>query len=166
VDPNPIDKTAEQMSKADITKTVLDVKKILLATDGSAPSVEATKYAVTLAKLMKAELTAIYVDEQFALMPQEKLEEEVYEGVKHTPAGLQVAQWYGEKNGVKVKTISERGSVPKHIVEAAEREKADLIVMGTTGRTGLKRITIGSVAEMVVKAAHVPVLIVRRINEQ
>ncbi len=161
MDSNPIDKTAEQMSKANITKAVLDVKKILLATDGSAPSVQATKYAVALAKLMKAELIAIYVDDTVALSPLEKVELGVSEVPEHGKKGLTVARWYGEKSGVKIKTLMERGSAPKHIVETAERENVSLIVMGTIGRTGLNRITIGSVAEMVIKAAHAPVLVVR-----
>ena len=156
-----LSKTVEELSKTDIKKAVLDVKKILLATDGSAPSIEATKYAVVLAKLMKAELMAIYVDDTVALSPLEKAELGISEAVEHGKKGLTVAKWYGEKNGIKVKTIMERGSAPKHIVETAEQENVDLIVMGTIGRTGLNRITIGSVAEMVIKAAHTPVLVVR-----
>lgn len=159
--PNPIDRKAEEISKTDIKEVALDVKKIILATDGSSPSIEATRYAVALAKILKAELIAVYVDEQSALLLEEKYEEEVFEGVKHSPAGLQVARWYGEKNGIEVKTIVKQGSAPKRIIFTAEEEEADLIVIGTTGRTGLKRIAIGSVAEMVVKAAHVPVLVVR-----
>jgi len=159
--PNSIDRKAEEISKTDIKEVALDVKKIILATDGSTPSIEATRYAVALAKILKAELIAVYVDEQSALLLEEKYEEEVFEGVKHSPAGLQVARWYGEKNGIEVKTIVKQGSAPKRIIFTAEEEEADLIVIGTTGRTGLKRIAIGSVAEMVVKAAHVPVLVVR-----
>ncbi len=158
---NSLNKTAEGLSKTDVKKVVLDMKKILLATDGSAPSVDATKYAVALAKLMKAELIAIYVDDTVALSPLEKAELGISKAVEHGNKGLTVAKWYGEKNGVKVKTITERGSAPKHIVETAERENVDLIVMGTIGRTGLNRITIGSVAETVIKAAHTPVLVVR-----
>ncbi|MDP3066265.1 MAG: universal stress protein [Methanobacteriaceae archaeon] len=158
---NPIDRKAEKMSEVDIEVVSLDVKKIMLATDGSSPSVEAIKYAVALAKLLQAELVALYVDEQFALLQEEKYEEELYEGVKHSAAGLQVAQWYGEKNGIEVKTILKQGSAPKKIIATAKEEEADLIVIGTTGRTGLKRIAIGSVAEMVMKAAHVPVMVIR-----
>ncbi|MBM4240215.1 MAG: universal stress protein [Euryarchaeota archaeon] len=161
MDKNPIDRTAEEMSKTDIKEAVLDVKKIILATDGSEPSIKGTEFAVALAKLLKADLTAIYVDEQFALLLEEKYEEDLYEGVKHSAAGLQVAQWYGEKNGIEVKTIVKQGSAPKKIISTAKEENADLIVIGTTGRTGLKRIAIGSVAEMVMKASHVPVIVVR-----
>ena len=51
---------------------------------------------------------------------------------------------------------------PAHgIAEFAEREKADLIVMPSHGRTGLKRLLIGSVAERVVRLAHCPVLVLR-----
>ncbi len=156
-----IDKKAEEMSEEDTKKIDLDVKKILLATDGSSPSIEATIYAVGLAKILKADLIAVYVDEQFALLLEEKYEEELFEGVKHSASGLQVAQWYGKKNGIDVKPVLKQGSAPKEIICTAEEEKVDLIVIGTTGRTGLKRIAIGSVAEMVVKAAHVPVMVIK-----
>jgi len=158
---DPIDRTAEELSKDDVTELTLGIKKILLATDGSAPSIVATKYAIGMAKILDAEIIAVFVDELFALLPEERAEEESFERVKYTAAGLQVAKWYGEKNGVNVRTIAKKGSAPKQIIETAERENADLIVLGTTGRTGLRRIMIGSAAEKVVKASRIPVLIAR-----
>ena len=52
-------------------------------------------------------------------------------------------------------------SIVSEIIEFAEREKIDLIIMGTRGRTGFKKILLGSVASGVVNSAHCPVLVIR-----
>ena len=56
--------------------------------------------------------------------------------------------------------IAEESAVSE-IIEFAERKKIDLIIMGTKGRTGFKKILLGSVASGVVTYAHSPVLIIR-----
>ena len=70
-----------------------------------------------------------------------------------------------EEWGVKIHTEMLEGVPAKEIVEFAEKKKADLIVMGTTGKTGLERILLGSVAERVIKNAHCPVLVVKKPKE-
>jgi nucleotide-binding universal stress UspA family protein len=65
------------------------------------------------------------------------------------------------KDGVQVTTALALGNVVDEIIEAARREQADLIVMGTNGRTGLSRLVVGSVTEKVVRQAPVPVLTLR-----
>ena len=64
---------------------------------------------------------------------------------------------------VSVKRLILKGTIPvdKQIVRAARTLGADLIVMGTHGRTGLSKLFIGSVASRVVARAHCPVLVVR-----
>ncbi len=64
-------------------------------------------------------------------------------------------------SGVAIETRVLEGSPAAALIEVAQREGADLIVMGSHGRTGLKRLWLGSVAEAVVQEATVPVLIVR-----
>ena len=54
-----------------------------------------------------------------------------------------------------------RGGIAKRIVHMAEDLGVGLIVLGDTGRTGLKRIALGSVAEAVVKASSIPVFVVK-----
>lgn len=61
-----------------------------------------------------------------------------------------------------LRTSIEFGDPGYHIVEYAQQVKADLIVMPSHGRTGLKRVLIGSVAERVLRLAHCPVLILRQ----
>lgn len=62
---------------------------------------------------------------------------------------------------VKTKIIEEQTSIVGGIVQFAEDEGVDLIVVGTTGKTALSRLLLGSVAKGVVLYAHSPVLVVR-----
>lgn len=62
---------------------------------------------------------------------------------------------------VRTHFIAERGSPAESIVEVAKRERADAVVMGTHGRTGLDRLLVGSVAETVVRLAPCSVLTVK-----
>lgn len=59
----------------------------------------------------------------------------------------------------KVEILEEQNSVVGTIVNYAEREKVDLIIVGTKGRSGFKKLLLGSVAEGVVTYAHCPVLV-------
>jgi len=64
-------------------------------------------------------------------------------------------------SGVVIETKVLDGDPSAVLLDVAKNEKADLIVMGSHGRTGLKRLWLGSVAESVVREATIPVLIVR-----
>jgi nucleotide-binding universal stress UspA family protein len=157
----PLDRTAELMTDADITEVNFTVGKILVPTDGSATAVEATKVAVSMAKCFGAEIVALFVGPGHIEAPIEYEQIEQLEGVKHSTAGLSVAVKLGEKNGVKVATMCKDGAVGHEILEAAKETGAGLIVMGTEGRTGLKRFELGSVAGSIVKESPIPVLVVR-----
>jgi nucleotide-binding universal stress UspA family protein len=61
-----------------------------------------------------------------------------------------------------VETHMVEGGAADQALLLAQRLEADLIVMGTHGRTGFRRLTVGSVAERVVRSSHVPVWIVRQ----
>jgi universal stress protein A len=65
------------------------------------------------------------------------------------------------KEQIDVTTIAVMGHIIDEILETAGEEKADLIVMGTHGRTGLSHLVAGSIAEKIVRNAPVPVLTVR-----
>lgn len=159
-----VDRTAEQYPENEIGPVELKFKKILLATDGSAPAVKATKIAVALAKEVGAEITAVFVrtGEDALLYPEERLADEVLAGVHPSEAGLELAKKFADVNGVPCKTEILRGGVAPQIVKYAEKEGFDLIVLGDTGRTGLARLAMGSVAEAVVKASSVPVMVIKK----
>jgi len=157
------EKSAEWMTTEEITSVSLPVKKILLATDGSVSSIKATKFCIGMAKKINAEVLAVYVAGQEDTMeiPDELKGRKFFGGVHPSEAGLAVAKAFGEKNGVKVSTTILRGSIARNIVKAAEADNVDLIILGESGRSGLSRISLGTVAESVMRLASCPVLIVR-----
>jgi nucleotide-binding universal stress UspA family protein len=154
---------AEDVKLGDIQEVCVEVDRILVPTDGSEPSVAATEYAVVMAKTFGATLKAIYVDTGYEQLeyPEEAMDEELYEGVHPSVKGLVIAKTMCERNGVACEIEIVKGGVAKRIVAEAIEWEADMIVCGDTGRTGLKRIALGSVAETVVKGSPIPVFVVK-----
>lgn len=66
------------------------------------------------------------------------------------------------RHGVDPLVVVRTGPVVDTILEVADEHKADLLVIGTHGRTGLARMVLGSVAEQVARRAHAPVMLIRR----
>ncbi len=155
--------SAEDLKLGDIQEVCHEIDRILLPTDGSEPAVAATEYAVILAKTFGAVVKAIYVDTGLEALeyPEEVMDEDVYEGVHASVKGLVIAKTMCERNGVECDVEVIQGGVAKRIVAAAQTWGADMIVCGDTGRTGLKRIALGSVAETVVKGSPIPVLVIK-----
>ncbi|HID28438.1 MAG TPA: universal stress protein, partial [Desulfobacterales bacterium] len=67
-----------------------------------------------------------------------------------------------EKRGIKTEGLMEQGSAFQKITDLAKEEKADLIIMGSRGRTGLNRLLMGSVTEKVIGHSPCPVLVVKK----
>lgn len=155
--------SAEEVSLNELDEVCVSIGRILVPTDGSEPAVAATEYAVALAKTVGATVKAIYVDTGMDALeyPEEAMTQDVYEGVHASIKGLALAQVMCERNGVPCEVEVVQGGVAKRIVATAEEWKADMIVLGDTGRTGLKRIALGSVAETVVKGSPIPVLVIK-----
>jgi nucleotide-binding universal stress UspA family protein len=154
---------AEDVKAGDIQEVCIDFDRILLATDGSEPAVLATQYAVTLAKTYGASILAIYVDDgvEALQLPEEIEGDDSWEGYHPSVKGLGVAKLMAERNEVPVEVKIIRGGVAKRIIKTAQDTKADLIVLGETGRTGLKRLGMGSIAETVIKGSETPVLVIK-----
>jgi nucleotide-binding universal stress UspA family protein len=154
---------AEDIKFEDIDEVCHRIDRILLPTDGSAPSVAATEFAVILAKTFGATIKAVYVDTGIEALeyPEEIADADVFEGVHASIKGLAFAKALCDRNGVTCEVEVLKGGVAKRIVAHANEWKADLIVCGDTGRTGLKRIALGSVAETVVKGSDIAVLVVK-----
>ena len=155
--------SADDLKLGDVQEVCHRIDKILLPTDGSEPAVAATEYAVILAKTFGATIKAIYVDTGLESLeyPEEVMDEDVYEGVHQSVKGLVIAKTMCERNGVECEVELIKGGVAKRIVATAQEWGADMIVVGDTGRTGIKRIALGSVAETVVKGSPVPVVVVK-----
>lgn len=146
---------------------MIQIKQILLPTDFSECSAEATKYACSLAEQFQAELHLLHVVEQLGSTISEAVTEmasafEDYLEVAEAKALSKLGQvldpaWV---KGKKVTLGTRVGSPFVNIIEYAKEHQIDLIVIGTHGRTGLSHVLIGSVAERVVRMAPCPVLTV------
>jgi len=136
--------------------------KILAPTDLSKLSCSGLRYALELAREQSAEILVLYV---IAVSEEWFSRREEHGPVRDLIAREQGAldQFLQEHfsdslNLVEIRQKIEVGTPYSNIVEMAEREKVDLIVMSTHGRTGLKHMLLGSVTEKVIARAHCPVL--------
>jgi nucleotide-binding universal stress UspA family protein len=142
--------------------------KILVPIDGSAASVKGLTEAIKLAKAVNAKVKLVHVVNElladYTLAPSMYYEKIIAAEREAGRATLANAQAYARSLDFEVEvelieTIGARASTI--IVEAAKQSGADLIVMGTHGRRGLQRLALGSDAELVLRSAPVPVLMVR-----
>lgn len=154
---------ARDVSFADLGHIDHAIGRLLLATDGSEPAVRATQYAILLARLLQAHITAVHVDTGLdeLTFPAHTTLEEAPSTLDPAIRGLLIATDLARLNGVECSVEIVKGGIASSIVRAAERHGAGVIVLGDTGRTGLRRIALGSVAEAVVKASTIPVVVVK-----
>ena len=142
--------------------------RILYATDYSTASARALAEAVALAKQNDAELMVLHVIDpvssyvtgediggaELYLKLEETAKQEAESSMRKLIDKL-------SKLKVKPKSLLLRGTAHDQIVKAAKNRRANLIVIGTHGRSGLSRLLMGSVASKIVSTAHCPVLTVR-----
>ncbi|UVS69570.1 universal stress protein [Nitrososphaera viennensis] len=142
-------------------------KKVLAAVDGSLESMKAVDTAISISKKYDSWLTALYVlHTPFGgdLYPQRVSYKEFLDDVnKETRVWLEEIQKKGKENNLEIETkmIETSKSTPSEIVRYTQVDKTDLIVIGSRGRSGLKKILLGSVASSVLTYAPCPVMVVR-----
>ena len=137
---------------------------ILVALDGSEVSQRALVRAADEAKLWKANLHAIYVIETglFSSLPLDNTVEIMYSVLeKEGNEVLEKAKKYGTDMGITVFTHMEQGHAGSEIVTLAEREKVDLILVGSHGKSNADRLLIGSVSTFVVTHSTTSTMVVR-----
>ncbi len=137
---------------------------ILVALDGSEVSQRALVRAADEAKLWKANLHAIYVIETglFSSLPLDNTVEIMYSVLeKEGNEVLEKAKKYGTDMGITVFTHIEQGHAGSEIVTLAEREKVDLIMVGSHGKSNADRLLIGSVSTFVVTHSTTSTMVVR-----
>lgn len=146
-------------------KALFPVKKIMCPTDLSEPSFAGIDAASTIAENQSAELIIVHVVTPI-----------YYGGAPGTPASYNANDYYVQMENlatrnideylknkritekISTRTIIKRGIAAEEIVEAAEKEDADIIVIATHGWTGWRRFIFGSVTEKVVRLSKLPVL--------
>jgi nucleotide-binding universal stress UspA family protein len=148
----------------------LHIRRILVAVDGSNPSLNASTFAIDLAKRFDAELIVLHVIDpryrelEIAISPRpgrfKEIEKKVMEDARKILDNVRLKA--AEKNvNVQVDAISGFTSVMKDIVEYAKVNNVDMIVIGNRGMTGFKKLLVGSVASGVVTYSDCPVLVVK-----
>jgi len=141
------------------------LRQILHATDFSSASRPAFAKALEMAKHDRARLFLLHVLTPPSPFLGDKLPSSYLELQAQARRGaerrLVAAVDRAKKAGVRVQAKLIGGAPSEEIVRAARRQRPDLIVIGTHGRTGLGRVFMGSVAERVLQRASCPVLTVR-----
>lgn len=148
--------------------------KILVAIDGSQPSIDAANYAIEIAKKNNnSQLIALTVldistprrlSSSFITAPTyglKELEEQRKQAQKWLESISKKVEEIEKNIHYKAEIIEGSISVEGTIVDYAENENIDLIVIGTRGKSGFKRMLLGSVASKVVTYATCPVLVVK-----
>ncbi len=139
-------------------------KHILVALDGSACATHAFDLALALAKVEGARLDVCSIAEPIpaaGAVSRLELEEALAEANGRAQLIVDEGVAKATNAGLKAKGNVSLGEPGYEIVEYARKIGADAIVLGTHGRTGLKRLFMGSVAEGVLRTAPVPVVTVR-----
>jgi len=143
-------------------------QRIFVPVDSSAPSTLALNEAIRLAKGLGSKLIIAHgVDlPLYGLGNPEVLDTNVMEQAQRDAASeiLQAACQHARDAGIEIENVllENRGDpIATVVLNAAHTAKAELIIMGTHGRSGIMHLLLGSVAEGVLRAADLPVLLVR-----
>lgn len=138
---------------------------ILVPTDGSEEAKHAEDRALELADAFNATVHSLFVVEPVTTVEvgTERIREAMEEEGRRVVGEFEKR---AESRGVTTVTDVRNGSPPRQIMDYAEENDADLIVMGTHGRTGVTRYVLGSVTERIVRMSDVPVLTVRKPDEE
>ncbi len=144
------------------------MKKILVPCDFSDSSVQAFKFAVEIANKSEGEILLLNIIElpvmhDTVLMPTLSFEEAFLKDMKANAEknfSKMIAKW--AKEGPRVTSYIEYGPATHGILQFSKEKKADLLVMGTKGATGLKEYFVGSNTEKIVRFSQVPVIAVKK----
>lgn len=142
------------------------IKKILWTTDFSDEAREALLYADAFAKAFKARVTALHVIPDVspafydaAAVVKGEIAKRVAFMKEKTKKKLEALK---KSRGMNFKILIKEGNAAKKIIEAAEEEKADLVVMGRRGLSAIEKLFIGSVANQVLRNSPVPLLLTKK----
>lgn len=146
---------------------MIQMNTILHPTDFSDTSKHALKYAVSFAKEYDAKLIILHVIEEITtslyldMLQAPPLTELMEEIETQSRKALEDILPPEVRESIKVEYLTRKGVPFLEIIRCAQENRADMIVCGTHGRTGLKHALFGSVAEKVVRKSPCPVLSVR-----
>jgi nucleotide-binding universal stress UspA family protein len=145
-------------------------KNIVIATDGSKHSENAAAKGLEIAKLTQGKVTVLSIaDSGRYILPVDvsyNIADDVIGSVKRSvreegEIAVRRVEVMAKEAGVPAESKIVEGNPADDIIKTAEEGRADLIVMGGMGKTGLEKFLLGSVAEKVVRNSKIPVLVVR-----
>ncbi len=141
-------------------KQSIGFKQILIATDFSDASERALAYAIAMARRYDAALSVVHAipPEPRDRIPLEPLPRELNRRRLEAEQQMEIIDGKAAIRDLKHHVVLEQGPVWDVLLSAIQREKVDLLVLGTHGRGGLKKLALGSVAEQVLRLAPCPVL--------
>ncbi|MGY5149702.1 MAG: universal stress protein [Candidatus Nitrosopumilus sp. bin_68KS] len=137
------------------------IKTILVPMDGSKNSFKALTKAIFLAKKCNSSITTMFVlrtafdNPNMIYVPQTQNE------LKKVEKFLETAKNQVIKNSIKFKKEIVFGHEAKEIIDFAQKNKFDLVVIGARGRGKLKQMLLGSVSNSIVQSSKVPVLVIK-----
>lgn len=139
------------------------MKKIVVATDGSADADRAVDRALEISKKENAEVIVVNVAEEYCPAGLVELDCDIIRDLvmKESKGIMAAALEKLRAGGVQAKGVIEVGNPADVIVEIAKKEKADEIITASHGRHGVKKFAMGSVALRVVEWAPCSVLVVK-----
>jgi len=141
------------------------IERVLIPVDFSETAGAAADYGCELALRLGARVTLLHVFSPGIIATPDAVVMPTPEELRSLANGARRHLWSLaqklERDGLAIDCIAVEGSAADGIREIAEREHADLIVMGTHGRRGLTALVMGSVAEAIVRRAKCPVLVVK-----
>lgn len=142
----------------------MNIEKILLPFDGSAHSVNATRYALDLAKLCGAQVTIVYCYEEWdgtlSEIPSSLISEIRSNRKMEAEAILKKAEGIFENQGVRFTIEAVLGS-PGYVLTARSKSREyDLIIMGSHGHSDIAGLFLGSVTHKVLNTIYCPILVV------
>lgn len=158
----PVASSPDPSEIIELAPVVLHLSNILVPLDMSEMSLKALRYAAPFARQFSAKLTLVHVVELVAYTPEmpyppplppHQTAEVKKELKKICEANV--------PSDIETQLVVRHDFAPDAIVDVARKTKADLIIVSTHGRTGLKHVFLGSVAEKIVRHAPCPVLVVR-----
>lgn len=145
------------------------LKKILIATDGSETAEKAADFGIQIAGLSGTKVYAVYVidtNPYYSIPLDEIWSKDVYAQLEKM--GHQATSYIekiAKAAGMEAESIVLKGDPAEKIVNFAEEQNVDMIIVGSLGKGKFERLVIGSVSEKVVRHAKVPVLVVREPNK-
>lgn len=142
-------------------------EKILIPTDGSEANIEAVEKGLSMARLLGAKAKILFVVDTttFIDIPPDDLVTNVTSHMKNKGEDvLDTVEEMADDYGVHIERTVKEGHPTEIIIE--ESSNADILVIGTHGRSGLSKLLLGSTAEKVIRHSKCPVLVVKIKEEE